>query len=154
MRQPRTHPDPLKNQRETWHKGAPVVVREDGTHWNRRERKSVWIAEGFDPADWHEQSFLVLLPGEPAADFKFLTQEQNEDASGVPLFNGGPGPTPTPVTVDLGFGKYRFRRRLWMMQETIPADIEDEINLNAEVTIVPTARFNSFIQRADLGSEA
>ncbi len=68
-------------------RGDIRVVRPNGSPWGNRERKSIWIAEGNDPADWFGTCSLLLVTGLSVVDGrKLLGQEHRVSVEGDPEF--------------------------------------------------------------------
>lgn len=132
------HPNPEKDRCGCYKRGMVVVVADDGHVWGREESKSVWIAEGRDPAQWPGKFVIVRLPGLPAEKARELLAEQMEDDAGVPTIQPGSilhsdGPYPQ-----------RFRRRRWRLDiAALPVAIRNALQSNGEFTANTAARRQS-----------
>lgn len=107
--------------RDCWKRGDIINVAPDGFAWGRKESKAVWIADGNDPAGWHDSTFLLKVPG--------LTLAKARNYVGP--------------EVDLGL---RIQRSLWRIKaEDVPQWVKTAIAQDAEVTVTP-AQIKAYIE--------
>jgi len=143
-----THPDPTKDRRGAYKRGMVGAVCEDGHSWGRLESKQQWIAEGNDPALWHDKTVIVKIPGALVVKVEALLAPQEEDDTGAPLRDvDGTGVPEAILPNPEDYPRYTYRRRLWKLAiDNIPAGVLNALKNDGEVTVTP-AQVRNYLKR-------
>lgn len=118
------HADPVRDL-TAWKAGHVILVEEDGHAWRPGEDIRAWVAAGNPVDSWHGNTGLILIPGVPADDVRYLMQSLYDAISLETLL---------------------VRRRNWKCDlDLIPTPLRNQL-FREYVLEVTQAQFNAAVQ--------